>query len=147
MPPLTNVGWIEVHLDEVLQQRNMTLTELAKRIGLTQANLSILKTGKAKAVRFSTLAAVCAELECQPGDILTFSSKATSDRNDVILYDPGDKPIAVIKVLREELRLGLKPAKELVDSAPTVVAENLKRLDAELFMNKLRRAGANASVS
>jgi putative transcriptional regulator len=59
-----------VRLDELLHQRRMTLTELAERIGITLANLSILKTGKAKAIRFSTLEAICRELDCQPGDLL-----------------------------------------------------------------------------
>jgi putative transcriptional regulator len=63
---------ITVHLDDLLRERGMTLTELADRIGLTLANLSILKTGKAKAIRFSTLTALCAELDCQPGDLLRF---------------------------------------------------------------------------
>ncbi|AXB75380.1 helix-turn-helix transcriptional regulator [Novosphingobium sp. P6W] len=64
---------IVVRLDELLHQRRMTLTELAERIGITLANLSILKTGKAKAIRFSTLEAICRELECQPGDILGYA--------------------------------------------------------------------------
>jgi putative transcriptional regulator len=63
---------ITVKLDDVLHDRRMTLTELADRVGLTLANLSILKTGKARAVRFSTLEAICAALACQPGDILAF---------------------------------------------------------------------------
>ena len=63
---------IVVRLDEQLHARRMTLTELAARIDITIANLSILKTGKAKAIRFSTLEAICAELECQPGDLLAF---------------------------------------------------------------------------
>ena len=63
---------IVVNLDVVLAKRKMTSLELANRIGLTQANLSILKTGKAKAVRFSTLDAICRELQCQPGDILEY---------------------------------------------------------------------------
>ena len=63
---------IVVRLDEVLHARRMTLTELAARIDITLANLSILKTGKAKAIRFSTLEAICAALECQPGDLLGF---------------------------------------------------------------------------
>lgn len=62
---------IVVRLDEMLYQRRMTLTELAERVGITIANLSILKTGKAKAIRFSTLEAICRELDCQPGDLLT----------------------------------------------------------------------------
>jgi putative transcriptional regulator len=61
---------IEIRLDRMLLERKMTLTELADRVGITVANLSILKTGKAKAVRLSTLDAVCRELNCQPGDII-----------------------------------------------------------------------------
>jgi putative transcriptional regulator len=63
---------IVVKLDELLHQRRMTLTELADRIDITLANLSILKTGKARAIRFSTLEAICAVLSCQPGDVLEF---------------------------------------------------------------------------
>ncbi|WP_407875219.1 helix-turn-helix domain-containing protein [Qipengyuania nanhaisediminis] len=63
---------IMVKLDDLLHERRMTLTELAERVGLTLANLSILKTGKAKAIRFSTLAAICRELDCQPGDLLSY---------------------------------------------------------------------------
>lgn len=63
---------IKVKLDTVLARRRMTLTELSERIGVTPANLSILKTGKARAVRFSTLEAICHELNCQPGDILEY---------------------------------------------------------------------------
>jgi len=63
---------IVIRLDEVLHARRMTQTELATRIGITLANLSILKTGKAKAIRLSTLEAICAALECQPGDLLAF---------------------------------------------------------------------------
>ena len=63
---------ITVRLDELLHARRMTLTELAARVDLTLANLSILKTGKAKAIRFSTLEAICAALECQPGDLLAY---------------------------------------------------------------------------
>jgi putative transcriptional regulator len=65
---------ITVKLDELLYTRRMTLTDLADRVGITLANLSILKTGKAKAIRFSTLAAICEALECQPGDILEYHS-------------------------------------------------------------------------
>jgi putative transcriptional regulator len=61
---------IVVKLDDLLHERRMTLTELADRIGMTLANLSILKTGKARAVRFSTLDAICEALQCQPGDLL-----------------------------------------------------------------------------
>jgi putative transcriptional regulator len=63
---------IVVRLDEKLHERRMTLTELSERVGITLANLSILKTGKARAIRFSTLEAICAVLECQPGDLLVF---------------------------------------------------------------------------
>jgi len=62
---------IIVKLDDLLYMRRMTLTELAEKVDITLANLSILKTGKAKAIRFSTLAAICEALDCQPGDILT----------------------------------------------------------------------------
>ncbi|GGN32815.1 helix-turn-helix domain-containing protein [Deinococcus daejeonensis] len=61
---------IRVHLDDLLTQRGMTLSELSSRVGITLANLSILKTGKARAVRFSTLDALCRALDCQPGDLL-----------------------------------------------------------------------------
>jgi putative transcriptional regulator len=63
---------IRVSLDRILIDRRMSLTELADRVGVTIANLSILKTGKARAVRFSTLAALCRELDCQPGDLLVY---------------------------------------------------------------------------
>ena len=65
---------IIVKLDDMLHERRMTLTELSERIGITLANLSILKTGKARAVRFSTLDAICAALQCQPGDLLEFAA-------------------------------------------------------------------------
>ena len=64
---------IVVNLDVMLARRKMSLTELSERVGLTMANLSVLKTGKAKAVRFSTLNAICAALGCQPGDILDYT--------------------------------------------------------------------------
>ena len=63
---------IVVRLDDLLHARRMTLTELAERVDITLANLSILKTGKAKAIRFSTLEAICRELGCQPGDLLGY---------------------------------------------------------------------------
>ena len=63
---------IAVKLDRVLLDRGMSLTELSERVGVTIANLSILKTGKAKAIRFSTLEAICKELKCQPGNLLSF---------------------------------------------------------------------------
>ncbi|MDH3711861.1 MAG: helix-turn-helix transcriptional regulator [Cyclobacteriaceae bacterium] len=63
---------IVVNLDVVLAQRKMSLTELSEKVGLTMANLSILKQGKAKAIRFSTLMAICEALDCQPGDLLEY---------------------------------------------------------------------------
>ncbi|KZX52548.1 transcriptional regulator [Erythrobacter sp. HI00D59] len=71
---------IEVRLDELLRERGMTLTELSDRIGLTLANLSILKTGKAKAIRFTTLEAICRELDCQPGDLLHYTDQGDPKR-------------------------------------------------------------------
>jgi putative transcriptional regulator len=68
---------VVVHLDELLAERGMTLTELADRVGITVVNLSILKNGRAKAVRFNTLTAICDALGCQPGDIITVSDPAT----------------------------------------------------------------------
>ncbi len=62
---------IEVHLERLLAERSLTLTELADRVGITLANLSVLKNGRARAVRFSTLTALCDALECQPGDLFT----------------------------------------------------------------------------
>ena len=70
---------ILVKLDDRLHDRRMTLTELADRVGITLANLSILKTGKAKAIRFSTLEAICEALQCQPGDLLTFAPDIQGD--------------------------------------------------------------------
>lgn len=63
---------IQVTLDRLLEKRDMTLTELGERLGMTLANLSILKTNKARAIRFSTLEALCRELRCQPGDLLKY---------------------------------------------------------------------------
>jgi putative transcriptional regulator len=77
MPPINDDlegTRIMVKLDDLLYARRMTLTDLSERVGLTLANLSILKTGKAKAIRFSTLAAICRELDCQPGDLLAYDS-------------------------------------------------------------------------
>lgn len=70
---------IVVKLDDMLHARRMTLTELADRIGITLANLSILKTGKARAVRFSTLEAICEVLQCQPGNLLEYAPLAVAD--------------------------------------------------------------------
>lgn len=74
---------IRVHLDRVLLERRMSLTELADRVGVTTANLSILKAGEARAVRFATLSALCRELDCEPGDLLR--------------YEPGpeDRPLEI----------------------------------------------------
>ena len=66
---------IEVNLDVMLAKRKMSMTELSEKVGITMANLSILKTGKAKAVRFSTLEAICEALDCQPGDILSYNNE------------------------------------------------------------------------
>lgn len=66
---------IRVHLDRLLEERGMTLAELAQRVGVTVVNLSILKNDRAKAIRFTTLSAICQELECQPGDLLTYDGK------------------------------------------------------------------------
>lgn len=70
--PTDEASAIAIRLDVLLQDRGMTLTELAGRIGITLANLSILKTGKARAIRFSTLEAICREPQCQPGDLLQY---------------------------------------------------------------------------
>ena len=67
---------ITIKLDDLLHARRMTLTDLALRVDITLANLSILKTGKAKAIRFSTLEAICRELDCQPGDLMGFDGEA-----------------------------------------------------------------------
>jgi putative transcriptional regulator len=72
---------IIVKLEDMLHERRMTLTELSEKIGITLANLSILKTGKARAVRFSTLEAICEALQCQPGDLLEFAS--TSEEKEI----------------------------------------------------------------
>ncbi|MFH1687528.1 MAG: helix-turn-helix transcriptional regulator [bacterium] len=69
---------IRINLDLMLVRRKMSLTELAGRIGISITNLSLLKTGKVKGIRFSTLAAICRELECQPGDILEYDREYTS---------------------------------------------------------------------
>jgi putative transcriptional regulator len=71
---------ILVKLDDLLYERRMTLTELARRVDITLANLSILKTGKARAIRFSTLEAICEVLECQPGDVLEYRPEAGKRR-------------------------------------------------------------------
>lgn len=77
---------ILVRLDEKLHERRMTLTELAARVDITVANLSILKTGKAKAVRFSTLEAICSALDCQPGELLEFQPEG---QEEAVAQDAG----------------------------------------------------------
>jgi putative transcriptional regulator len=74
---------IRVNLDRILTDRDMSLTALSERVGMTIANLSILKTGKARAVRFSTLDALCRALECQPGDILAFDAAAVQADTEI----------------------------------------------------------------
>jgi putative transcriptional regulator len=68
---------IIVNIDVMLAKRKMSVTELSEKVGITMANISILKNGKAKAIRFSTLAKICEALECQPGDILEYKSDET----------------------------------------------------------------------
>ena len=70
---------IRIQLDDMLWRRRMTLTELSERVDITVANLSVLKTGKAKAIRFSTLDAICRALECQPGDLIAFDPEGPAD--------------------------------------------------------------------
>ena len=82
---------INVKLDDMLYTRRMSLTELSERVGITLANLSVLKTGKARAIRFSTLDAICDVLQCQPGDILEFRTGEASDRDRT---DTGREPNA-----------------------------------------------------
>lgn len=73
---------IIVKLDDMLYQRRMTLTELSEKIGITLANLSVLKTGKARAIRFSTLDAICEALQCQPGQLLEFAPESPAEVNE-----------------------------------------------------------------
>ena len=84
---------INVKLDDMLYARRMSLTELSEKIGITLANLSVLKTGKARAIRFSTLDAICDALQCQPGDLLEFreSDESESDRDQ---NETGREPTA-----------------------------------------------------
>lgn len=71
MPP-EDEHEIAVHLDDLLKDRGVTMSELARRVGVHEVNLGVLKNGRGKAIRFSTLTALCRELECQPGDLLTY---------------------------------------------------------------------------
>lgn len=73
---------IAIKLDDMLYARRMTLTQLSARVGITIANLSILKTGKAKGIRFATLEAICDVLDCQPGDLLTFEREDEEERSE-----------------------------------------------------------------
>ena len=77
---------IVIKLDDLLHERRMTLTELAERVDITLANLSILKTGKARAIRFSTLESICAALDCQPADILEYRS----DDESAVMLEAGE---------------------------------------------------------
>ena len=72
---------IRIHLDDMLWRRRMTLTELSERVDITVANLSVLKTGKAKAIRFTTLDAICRVLECQPGELILFDPEGALDED------------------------------------------------------------------
>jgi putative transcriptional regulator len=72
---------IIINIDVMLAKRKMSVTELTEKVGITMANLSILKNGKAKAVRFSTLEAICQALDCQPGDVLEYQNDHTSGRS------------------------------------------------------------------
>ena len=81
---------IAVKLDDLLHARRMTLTELAERVGITIVNLSILKTGKARAIRFSTLEAICNVLDCQPGDLLEFDRTSAGGREEPTASGAGD---------------------------------------------------------
>ena len=71
---------IIINIDVLLAKRKMTVTELSERVGITMANISILKNGKARAIRFSTLDAICRALDCQPGDIIEFNSSTSFDK-------------------------------------------------------------------
>jgi putative transcriptional regulator len=81
---------IIVNLDDMLYKRRMTLTELSERIGITLSNLSVLKTGKARAIRFSTLDAICTVLQCQPCDLLAFTPASPATSTDAAAA-PGDE--------------------------------------------------------
>ena len=83
---------IIVKLDDVLYARRMTLTELSARVGITLANLSILKTVKAKGIRFATLEAICEALDCQPGDLLEFGREGGMDEDFAAAASGGGRP-------------------------------------------------------
>jgi putative transcriptional regulator len=88
---------IAVKLDDLLHDRRMTLTELADRVGMTLANLSILKTGKARAIRFSTLDAICDALSCQPGDILRFEPEQAGHPLGARTVEPAMGSVPVVR--------------------------------------------------
>lgn len=77
-PEANGSASIRIRLDDMLAARGLTLTELSQRVGITVVNLSVLKNGRARAIRFSTLAALCAELDCQPGDLLGYEPDTES---------------------------------------------------------------------
>ncbi|MGA5425232.1 helix-turn-helix domain-containing protein [Streptomyces koyangensis] len=77
MPPEDDGHATQVHLNRLLAARSMTLAELAARVGVTNVNLSVLKNGRAKAIRFTTLTAICRVLECQPGDLLSYEEEGS----------------------------------------------------------------------
>ena len=81
-PGDVEAGGIVIRLDEVLAERGMTLTELSERVGITVVNLSVLKNGRARAIRFSTLAGLCAVLGCQPGDLLRYEPAVSDADSD-----------------------------------------------------------------
>ncbi|WP_461102794.1 helix-turn-helix domain-containing protein [Spirosoma koreense] len=76
---------IIVNLDVMMAKRKMSLNELSQKVGISNVNLSILKTGKAKGVRFDTLAAICKALQCQPGDVLAYVDSSVSDESSVLI--------------------------------------------------------------
>ena len=88
---------IRISLDRVMLKRGLTLTDLAERVGITLANLSILKTNKARAIRFSTLDALCRELDCQPGDLLEWVSDVRTTPEAGVQGDPQESDTADIE--------------------------------------------------
>ncbi len=152
--PAPTEGWVVVHLDELLHRRGMSAAELARAIGITQANVSILRTGKAKAIRFTTLVAICAALDCQPGDLLTLehddhpaSSGVRMGGSTVVLSDAGDREIEVIKAIRETTGANLRAAKLMVDTVPSVISSGISRLGAEELLIAVQAAGGNAEIN
>jgi putative transcriptional regulator len=86
MPPtIADDHSIAIHLDTLLADRDMTLTELAERVGVSIVNLSILKNGHARAIRFTTLTRLCQELDCQPGDLLSYHSGQAAAQSDLLI--------------------------------------------------------------